>query len=116
MAELQIEALQKDDALVVRLSGEVGLSEEYTFRQQVSQAIQKQSVKVVVNLEGVTLLSSYGIAAVVNLWKQLQDREGRFCLVCPQNHVFDCLAIAGANRIIPIFQNEEQALEFCRSK
>lgn len=112
MAELQIEKTTANGICTVRLLGEVGLSEEYKFRQQVNEVLKDQPAKLVVDLQQVTLLSSYGIAAIVNLWKLQHNAGGRICVVVPQNHIFDCLAIAGTNKIIPVFHTENEALEF----
>lgn len=112
MSELQIDKSLADGILTVRLSGEVGLSEEYRFRQQVNDVLKDHPPKLIVDLQQVTLLSSYGIAAVVNLWKQQHAAGGRICVVVPQNHIFDCLSIAGTNKIIPVFHTESEALAF----
>ncbi len=110
MTGLQIEKSIADGILTVRLSGEVGLSEEYRFRQQINEVLKDQSPKLIVDLQQVTLLSSYGIAALVNLWKQQHAAGGRICVVVPPNHIFDCLSIAGTNKIIPVFHSESEAI------
>ncbi len=112
MAGLLIEKNSNNGILSLRLTGEVGLSEEYKFRQEVNEVLKGQPPKLIVDLQQVSLLSSYGIAAIVNLWKQQHTAGGRICVVVPQNHIFDCLAIAGTNKIIPVFHTESEALEF----
>lgn len=103
---------KKDDVLFIQLSGEIGLTEEYKFRQEMNEALKEKPAKLVVDLSKITLLSSYGITALVNLWKHQQIHHGRICIICPSNHVYDSLMIAGTEKIIPVFLEESQALAF----
>jgi len=92
------------------LAGEIGLSEEYKFRQVVAETLSKNPSKLVISLKNIALLSSYGIAALVNVWKQTKQKGGSLTLICPNNHIYDCLTIAGTNKIMDIFRTEEELL------
>ena len=116
MTGLKIHTEKKNDVLFVRLEGEIGLSEEYKFRQEINESLKENSPKLVVDLRNISLLSSYGISALVNLWKHQGSAGGSVCVICPVNHVYDSLIIAGTDKLIPIFQEEEQVFRYYQSK
>lgn len=116
MSDLLIESQLQGDTLLLRFKGEIGLTQEYKFRREALEAIDTAPNKVIVNILEITLLSSYGIAALVRLWKKQSERDGKICIICPQNHIYDCLSVAGTNKIIPIFTSEQQALEYFKDK
>jgi anti-anti-sigma factor len=116
MSLLQIESVKKNDILYLRFEGEIGLSEEHKFRQHVEEALKNNHPFLVIDLRKITLLSSYGIAAVMGLWKRQNASGGRACIVCNKNHVFDCLSVVGVDRLVSIFENEEEAEKYFKGE
>jgi len=108
MSGLNADFEEKQGHTCMYLTGEIGLSEEYKFRQTVQEALNKNPAHLVINLKGIALLSSYGIAAIVNVWKQIHSKGGKLSIICPNNHIYDCLAIAGTDKIIDIYKSEEE--------
>lgn len=113
MSELLVETKIKDKVLLLKLSGEIGLAEEYKFRGALQKAVDQESTDLIIDLSKVTLLSSYGIAAIVSVWKQQSGKSRKTCIICPLNHIYDCLTIAGTDKIIPLLGTEKEALEHC---
>lgn len=115
MSNLIIEKEKRDNILFIRFSGEIGLSEEYKFRQEVTEFLKENPNKLIIDLRDITLLSSYGIAGLVNLWKKQKENNRSICILCPPNHVYDSLTIAGTDKIIPIYNEEEKAVNYLKS-
>ncbi len=112
MESIEIKTDKIDGILFIRLIGEIGLSEEYTFRNEVSVLIEKEPPKLAVDLSEISLLSSYGISAIIGLWKRQNKSNNKMAIICPQNHVYDSLVIAGTDKIIPLFKTENQLINY----
>jgi anti-anti-sigma factor len=69
--------------LVVRLRGEIDLSNAAVIKRTIGDAISNQELKVVIDLEHVDYLDSAGIGVLFELWRRLSAHEQRLVLVIP---------------------------------
>jgi anti-anti-sigma factor len=81
-ADVQVDWIA--DTLVVRLRGEVDLSNAAAIKRSVEDAISNQETKVVIDLELVGYLDSAGIGLLFELWRQLDARQQRLVLLLPE--------------------------------
>jgi stage II sporulation protein AA (anti-sigma F factor antagonist) len=65
--------------------------------------------RIMVDLSAVTFLSSYGIRVLLVGAKIVSGKGGHMVLLCPDQGVARILRIAGADTLIPTFQNEAAA-------
>jgi anti-anti-sigma factor len=72
---------QQGRALVVRIEGEVDLSNAEQIRNEVSAALPHEGPGVVLDLTGTTYLDSSGIRLLFDLAQRLQDRRQQLALV-----------------------------------
>jgi anti-sigma B factor antagonist len=73
------------------------------------QKIATEQRRIIVDLSAVNFLSSYGLRVLLVGAKIVNGKGGHMVLVCPDQGVAKILRIAGADTLIPTFQNETAA-------
>jgi anti-sigma B factor antagonist len=71
-------------------------------------AIEKRAI--IVDLTGVTVLSSYGVRVLLVGAKLCAAKGGKLVLLCPDGHVAKVLRIARFDALAPIVTSEAAAL------
>ena len=69
---------------------------------------------IVIDMSGVTFISSIGIRHLVSATKTLSRRGGKLILVNPSDLVRDVLVTSGVSDLMPIVQNESEAYAILR--
>jgi anti-anti-sigma factor len=64
---------------------------------------------VIVDLSGVTLISSIGIRHLVSAAKTLSRKGGKLVVVNPNDHVKDVLVTTGVDDLMPIVATDSEA-------
>jgi anti-anti-sigma factor len=80
-ADLRIE--RSNLRTVVRLTGEIDLSNAGVLRRTIAESISNQVIELVVDLGDVRYLDSAGIAMLFDLSRRLAEREQRLVVVVP---------------------------------
>ncbi len=109
-AEFKIQADHLKGAMIITISGEVkGLSGR-KFHRTIFQEIQEQDVPIVLDLEGLTYISSMGLRSILLVAKRQQDNKSKFA-VCslsgPMRKVFE---ITCFDRIMPVLDSRSEAI------
>jgi anti-anti-sigma factor len=73
-------------------------------------AITAEKPAIIVDLSGVSFLSSYGIRVLLVGAKTAKSKGGRLALMCPEGNVAKVLQAAGASTLIPMFPTQDAAL------
>lgn len=81
LADLRID--RSNLRTVVRLSGEIDLSNAGMVRRTIAEAISNQVIELVVDLGEIRYLDSAGIAMLFDLSRRLAEREQRLVVVVP---------------------------------
>ena len=100
LARLNIE--RQENSLVVRLEGEVDVSNAASVEREIIAAIPNTTAGLVIDLSDVDYMDSSGIRMLFVLHRQLEQRGQRLRAVVPDTtpikHVLDCL---GVGTLIP---------------
>jgi anti-anti-sigma factor len=84
MAELaDVRVEDRGVTTVIRIGGEVDLSNAWSVAQSMHESISNQQLRVVLDLTRVRYLDSAGIRVLFDLAKGLADRDQRLVLVLP---------------------------------
>lgn len=84
MAELaDVRFEEREGTTVVRIGGEVDLSNAWSVALSIRESISNQQVRVTLDLTGVRYLDSAGIRVLFDLARRLADRDQRLLLVLP---------------------------------
>lgn len=104
MSELaRVVATDLDGARLVRISGEIDLSNANDVLDAIGRAVPGDTVRVVVDLSETSYLDSAGIAMIFGLAERLQYRRQELRLVVPPSApIRAVLELTSLTRVIPV--------------
>lgn len=103
---------QAGKTLVVRLEGELDHHAADNLREQIDTKLTRDGfLNVLFNFAGVRFMDSSGLGMVLGRFRLVSERGGKV-LACSLNsrvrRVFD---LSGLERLIPVYQSEQDALK-----
>jgi len=113
--DLQISVRRNGDVAVIDLAGEVDAYTSARFREVMIDIIDDGGVNLIVSMAKVEYIDSSGLGALVGGLKRTSERKGRIVLVCDQSQVRKVFEITGLEKVFPIFDTEQEALEAARA-
>jgi anti-sigma B factor antagonist len=111
---LEISQTAKDDVTIVHLSGEIwGRSgEPEEFKTTISQLVADGTIRVVVDLSKVRLISSIGIGMLIAAYRQLTEKGGMLALSQPSDPIKPVFRVLRGP--FKDFDSEDDAIAFVR--
>ena len=107
----EIQKRKKGDVVILDILGDLTLGDpEQTFREVVSELVERKQTFVVVNLEGVEFVDSSGVGALIKSHTTLAKRGGRLKLLKPGKHIRQTLKITGLLGVLEVCDEESEAL------
>jgi len=98
-----------DRAYVVTVQGELDL---YTTPQLTAELESLvDGLDVVLDLSGVTFLDSTALGAILLAARRLREDNGALALVASEASTKKLLEVVGVDRVVPVFDTSERALE-----
>jgi anti-sigma B factor antagonist len=94
---------------VVQVNGALDLETTPDLRVCLQQAVLDGARHLVLDLADVRFVDSSGLGALVSVYKQLQPRSGRLCLVAVRPLVLRVLALTSVDRLVSIYDTVEAA-------
>ena len=128
MSELTIDVTQEQGSVpvtVLHLDGHLHGETEGLLLERARQSIQEGSKHILLDLSGVSVLTSAGLRAIHNIFNLLTPqgdveviRQHRdepykspyFKLLCPNPQIYYVLNIAGFLQNIPIYNDQDEAV------
>jgi anti-sigma B factor antagonist len=99
-----------DEVAILTITGELDFALSVKLAPEFNAALRSPARAIVVDLEGVSLVDSSGIALLLNAFRSL-DRAGRelaiACPMGPQRRAFELTAL---DRQLPMHENRKAAL------
>ena len=108
---MEVSSIVTDGAVVVAVQGEVDLYSSPKLRDEIVQWAQKKILSMIVDLGAVTYMDSSGIATLVEGLQLATKYGGRFTIARPGPSIQEVLRFAHLDKIFPIFNSVEEALE-----
>lgn len=105
----ELKVRQAQQALVVTIQGELGVTEVDRLRNQLRVLAVWGRRVTVFDLEGVVLISGRAMEAFVEYRDAMQPHAGVVLLADPRPEVREVLVRAGLHRLLPIVPTEEPA-------
>jgi|HubBroStandDraft_1064217.scaffolds.fasta_scaffold735329_2 anti-anti-sigma factor len=101
---------ERPAGLLVSMSGELGMPPNTErLRTELMRISKAQPRVVVVNLAGLTFMSSLGIGILAEAHRDLRKHDGRIRLCALQPRVMEVLQRCRMNKVFEIFENPEEA-------
>jgi anti-anti-sigma factor len=109
LARLDLE--ERDRALIVRIEGEIDLSNADAIRDDVSQAVPRDAAGVALDLTNTTYIDSSGIRLLFDLAERLHARRQQLMLVVTdQALVRRVILLTKLDDAVPLHTRLEDAL------
>ena len=103
MAEVEVDTADLADARVVRVSGEIDLSNASDLLEEIGASVRSGATTIVVDLSGVTFLDSSGIAMLCKLRRRIAHSRQELRLVVPgDSPIRRILEITRLEELIPV--------------
>ena len=99
------------DVSVVSLNGYLDAHTVADFDRCTEEIIGGGITKIILDLQGLSYISSAGIGALMGLSQRLKKSDGDLVLLQPTPKVFKILDLLGFTRIFHLCNSEEEASE-----
>jgi anti-sigma B factor antagonist len=108
---LEISIRESEDVTIVDLQGRATIGANTDLLDHQLRKLTASGVrKVLVNLAGLTMMDSSGIASIAGTYVGLTREGGSLKLLRPSDRVREVLAVMRILNSIPTFENEAEAL------
>jgi anti-sigma B factor antagonist len=109
--EVGIATLETGDrAYLVSVEGELDLYSAPRLQAELD-ALAPDASDVVLDLSQVTFIDSTALGAILAAGRRLREADGRLALVAATDATRKLLALVGVDRVLPIYESSERALE-----
>ncbi len=99
-----------DKAAIVALSGHLGLDATQKIEKKIKKATSGTRKSSIVDLSGVTFMSSYGVRMFLDILQALEKDGKKLCLVNPKPEVKEVLVACEMDTMAGLFETKEAAL------
>jgi anti-sigma B factor antagonist len=109
--EVRIATLETGDrAYLVSVEGELDLYSAPRLQAELD-ALASDASDVVLDLSQVTFIDATALGAILAAGRRLREADGRLALVAATDATRKLLALVGVDRVLPIYESSERALE-----
>jgi anti-sigma B factor antagonist len=98
---------REGDPSVVAVAGELDLATSPLLVAELDQVRSRGNGVVVVDLSACELIDSSGINALVREHAELEEKGGRFVVVCDDPNILKVFEIAGLDRVLEVVSSLE---------
>lgn len=103
--------VRRDAAVpIIDLEGEVDAYTAGRFREVMLEQIEDGKPDLIISMAKVEYIDSSGLGALVGGLKRASEHNGRIVLVCSGPQVRKVFEITGLEKVFPIFESEEDAV------
>lgn len=107
--QLTIDSSAQGKWIVVRVDGEVDLSNAAGLRDHLIDQIQQGRHHIAVDLGGVEFMDSSGLAVLISGLRRTKEHDGALVLISPTASVKRVLSITGLDKVFEIYDSVEKA-------
>lgn len=105
-----------DNVPIVSVSGRIDATTSKDLESILSDLIDRNKLEIVLDLEGVTYISSVGLRVLLAAQKKVRPKKGDIKLVSLQPFVREVFEMTGFNRLFKIHSNQSEALSGIKSQ
>ncbi len=107
---MEITTAARGDGAVLSIAGRIDTVSAPALEQAINRSIESGTRKVLLDLSGVSYISSGGLRVLLATAKRLRDPGDRFGLCCLSADVLKVITLTGFTSIFSIYQTEGEAL------
>jgi len=106
---LRLDVEHVDDLTVISASGEIDAGTADQVGDAVSEAFHEGRRRVLLDFAHVTFIDSSGLGVLVRSHRQAEANGAVFAVVHPSPHTRKLIRVLGLDRLLSIFDSQEQA-------
>lgn len=114
--KLTVSTSERDDVVVVTVSGEVDVYTAPQLRSALEDRIADGRTALVIDLEDVGFIDSTGLGVLVGRLKTVRKVGGWLSVVCTSERILRLFAITGLDQVLPLHDSVESAVEAAGSQ
>lgn len=103
-------AEQKGDVFIFRIKGRLDSVSSPLAEKKIFEAINNGQNNLLLDMSGVSYLSSSGMRMLLSITKKLRTMSGKLALCSVTTNVVDVLKMSGFDHALQLFKTEEEAL------
>ncbi|MYD42473.1 MAG: STAS domain-containing protein [Gammaproteobacteria bacterium] len=105
-----VASAEEGSALVIDVSGRVDGTNASAFDTSLQELIGESSQAIVLDLDGLTYMSSAGLRTILMTAKRLQARKAELALCSLRSTINEIFQIAGFDRILAVCDTRSEAV------
>jgi anti-sigma B factor antagonist len=113
---MEIDQTCIDNTPVVSVSGRIDATTSKDLETTLSGLIDQDNSEIVIDLQGVTYISSIGLRVLLAAQKKVRAKNGGIMLVSLQPFVREVFEMTGFTRLFSIYSHQDEALSGMKSK
>ncbi len=107
---MQIKERPVPNGVVLEINGDLTYANRERFKAAV-EAVQKKGCRhLILNMADVRFVDSSGLGLLALVSQNFKLNQGRVSMLKPQSYVREIMSLANVPKLIPIFDNEQDAL------
>lgn len=111
MISMEINQTSIDNVPIVSVSGRIDATTYKDLESILNAFIDQNKSEIVLDMEGVTYISSVGLRVLLAAQKKVRPKNGGVKLVSLQPFVREVFEMTGFNRLFAIHPNQSEALK-----
>jgi anti-sigma B factor antagonist len=100
---------------IIELSGFLDAHTVNSFENRLEEILQEGEVRLVIDLQGLSYISSAGIGALMALTQHLRRKDGDLVLLKPNDKVYKILDLLGFTKIFNVAVKDEEINSFFKA-
>lgn len=108
--KLSVSTTERDDVVIVTVSGEVDVYTAPQLRLALEQRIAAGQTRIIVDLDDVGFLDSTGLGVLVGRVKAVKKLEGWLRVVCTEERILRLFGITGLDRVLSVHDTVDAAV------
>lgn len=101
---------KRGEILVLRIKGRLDALSSPAAEKKIFDAIHNGQQKLLIDMAGVTYLSSAGMRMLLSSTKKLRTLSGKLLICSMATNVLDVLKMSGFDHVLELYKTEEEAL------
>ena len=98
------------ETLVAVATGRVDSTNAAAFQDELISSIDGDDPSVVLDLGGLSYISSAGLRVILLVAKQLRTKDAQFAVCSPSEPIREIFEISGFAQIIPMHDSQDEAI------
>lgn len=112
---MKITSKKVDDIMVLDVNGRIVGDDSLQMRREIAGWIaeipEDQKPKVILKLDGVSMMDSSGLGVLVSSYTSVQKKDGRLVLAGLGKGLQNLIAITKLARVFDVYETEEEAIK-----